>query len=104
MLKQADLDGLAFPVVRVRYAGPTDHRGSRYVASCRGTTVTHSYDSALSASVNARHAAERCLERYHERLAESVDIDFRPSLLIPGDLSRDSYCFTVVPTAYLGDD
>src|SRR5215831_15740136 len=27
--------GLSFPVIRVRFSGPTDHHGARYVASLR---------------------------------------------------------------------
>lgn len=101
MLTQDQLDGLAFPVVKVRYAGPTDYKGSRYIATLRGVSVHHSYDHALSASVNARHAAERCWWKYRQSLDVPVTDDEAPRLFIPGDLSRGSYCFTVVSASYL---
>lgn len=94
-------EGLAFPVVRVRYAGPTDSRGSRYVATVRGVRHTESYDDGLSASRNAHNAAAACWAKYCASLALSVPDDDTPRVFIPGDLDRTSYSFTVVDAAYL---
>ena len=91
--------GLAFPVIKVRFAGPTNSRGSRYIATMRDVRVTHSYDHALSASENAFRAARKCWSSYQTSLMQNVAED--PRVFIPGDLSNDSYAFTVVPTAFL---
>ena len=96
-----DLTGLAFPVIRVRYAGPTDHRGSRYIATVRGVRFTASYDYALDGPANARYAAGRCWDKYRSEHSEAYDGDTQPRVFIPGDLDADSYAFTVVPEGFL---
>lgn len=93
--------GLAFPVVRVRFAGPTNTRGSRYIASVRGVRATHSYDHALSASENALRAARKCWSAY--QTSQMVNINDDPRVFIPGDLSSSEYAFTVIPAAYLNE-
>ena len=97
--QQAKFVGLAFPVVKVRFAGPTDTRGSRYIATCRGVRATHSYDHALSGSENAYRAACKCWGAY--QTSSMVNIADDPRIFIPGDLSADAYAFTVVPAAFL---
>ena len=92
--------GLAFPVIRVRYAGPTDHRGSRYIATLRGTRHTEHYDYALDGPDNARNAAAECWKKYREALPAEWRND-QDYVLIPGDLDANSYAFTVVPTGFL---
>ena len=101
MINQEMFAGFAFPVVRVRFAGPTNHRGSRYIATLcgRDVRVTHSYNHARSASENALLAAQKCWGSYQTQNMVNVNDD--PRLFIPGDLSSDSYSFTVVPAQYL---
>lgn len=94
------LDGLAFPVVKVRYAGPTNTRGSRYIATLRNTRIVRPYDHALSGSENAYRAAVACWARY-EILERMTPYDETTQVLIPGDLSDDTYAFTVVPAGFL---
>ena len=99
-LHQDTFVGLAFPVVRVRYAGPTDTLGSRYIATLRGRRKVRSYDYALSASENAYKAAVSCWAEY-VTLERLEPYDETAQVLIPGDLSDDSYAFTVVPAGFL---
>jgi hypothetical protein len=101
--EQDSLVGLAFPVIRVRYLGPTDHRPSRYVATLRGVRVTESYDHALDGGRNAYNAAAERWKRYRFRYSDAFEGDDQPRVFIPGDLTDDSYSFTVVPTAFLSD-
>jgi hypothetical protein len=97
---QDSLVGLAFPVIRVRYAGPTDHRGARYIATLRGVRHTEHYDDALDASRNAYNAAAACWETYRFRYSEAWASDTTPRVLVPGDLSESEYSFTVIPASY----
>jgi hypothetical protein len=99
--EQDSFVGLAFPVIRVRYLGPTNHRGSRYVATLRGVRVTVPYDYALDGSRNAYNAAAECWKRYRFRYSNAFEGDTDPRVFIPGDLTDDSYSFTVVPASYL---
>jgi hypothetical protein len=95
------LTGLAFPVVRVRYHGPTD-RGSRYyIATLRGVRYTESYDYALSGNSNALNAAVECWNKYRAEHEETFRGDEQPRVFIPGDLDADSYAFTIVPAGFL---
>jgi hypothetical protein len=91
--------GLAFPVVKVRYAGPTNTLGGRYIASVRDVRVTHSYDHAISSSDNALRAARKAWSKY--QTSKMVNINDDPRVFIPGDLSDDSYVYLVVPSAFL---
>jgi hypothetical protein len=90
---------MAFPVVRVRYAGPTDYRGARYIATLRGVRVIDGYDYALDGPRNAYNAARACWEKYRSQPAFAGDDQQR--VFIPGDLDADSYAFTVVPAGFL---
>lgn len=101
-IREDALVGLAFPVIRVRYAGPTDHRGSRYIATLRGVRATESYDYAKSGSENAYSAARSCWAKYKAQHAEAYAGDDKPRVFVPGDLDADSYAFTVVPAGFLG--
>lgn len=98
---QDSLIGLAFPVIRVRYAGPTDHRGARYIATLHGVRHVEHYDYALKGNVNAFNAAANVWRKYREQHAEFYQGDDQPRLFIPGDLAADSYCYTVVPSGFL---
>lgn len=110
-------EGLAFPVAVVRFAGPTDHRGSRYLAVIRQgervTRSTRSYRHDESASQNAHAAARLCWEKHRAQLAadfrrdglawtDADDEQTRTSVLVPGDLDRDSYAFVIVPAYAIG--
>lgn len=94
--------GLAFPVVKVRYAGPTDYRGSRWIASLGRMgyddptyRTTGSYHHALpSGSVNALPVARECLKK---ALAAHGDNDAADYVAVPGSLDADTYVFTFVP-------
>ena len=102
--KQDSLVGLVFPVIRVRFAGPTNTRGSRYIATIRGITATRDYSHELSASENAYRAALKAWNKYQAGHG-SMDVEERsqPRLFIPGDFSDNLYTFTVVPIAFLED-
>ena len=99
MLTQESLTGFAFPVIKVRFAGPTNSSGARYIATVRGIRVTTPMDYALNPSENAYRAARKCWGAYQTSLMVNINDD--PRILIPGDLSDDAYAFTVVPTALL---
>jgi hypothetical protein len=107
-ISQETFRGLAFPVARTRYAGPTNTRGSRYVASIRRDNertyrATVHYDAALSPSENALAAALKCFQaaligNYHDY--QSVELEppsARDYVAVPGDLDANGYSFTFVP-------
>jgi len=98
-MTQDGLVGVCFPVVKVRFAGPTDYRGSRYIASVRGVRITRSYDHALSGPENAYRAAADCWSEYVSRLSDDYCDPDR--VFVPGDLDADTYAFTVVPVGFL---
>ena len=56
---------MALRLIRVRYAGPTNTRGSRYVASCPETRARHTepYDHSRSREDNVEAAAEALMSR-----------------------------------------
>jgi hypothetical protein len=97
------LSPYSFPVVTVRYSGPTNHRGSRWFATCRrGVDATYRasgpYDYTTSGgSPNALSTAHKCLQK---ALTEASVDDY---VAIPGDLSPDSYAFTFVPKTFFAD-
>lgn len=98
-------EGLAFPVVKVRYAGPTDTKGSRWIATLRRsrdevTRVTAGYHSELPAGAdNAYVAARECFAKH---LASwDSDNDASDYVAVPGDLDPDTYVFTFVPAELL---
>ncbi len=93
--------GLAFPVIRVRYAGPTDYRGRRYIATLRGVRAIVSYSYELSASENATAAALKVWDKYRALHVEAYAGDEQSRVFIPGDLDANSYAFTVVPEGFL---
>jgi hypothetical protein len=106
MITQETLSGLAFPVARVRFAGPTNYRGARYYATLRRdsertyrASVPFSY--ALSASENALRAARMVHEKALADTGGGAPEDY---VAIPGDLDASSYVFTFVPAYMLGGD
>ena len=99
-VSQDEFVGLAFPVIRVRYAGPTGNSGSRYIATLRGVRHTEHYDYALSGPANAYNAAAACWAKYRGLQAVAYPDDEQPRVFVPGDLDADSYSFTVVPAGF----
>lgn len=102
-------EGLAFPVVKVRYAGPTDTKGSRWIATMRRDNerlfrATASYNHDLpSGADNALAAARVC---YALALVDSnalgpVKRHVDDYVSVPGDLDSDTYVFTFVPAELL---
>src|SRR5690348_7534971 len=81
---QDSLVGLAFPVIRVRYAGPTNYRGSRYIATLRGVRHTEHYDYALDGSRNAYNAAAACWDKYRAEHVGAYAGDDQVRVFIPG--------------------
>lgn len=100
MSKQNPFAGMAFPIIRVRYAGPTNHRGSCYIATLRGIRFVRPLDYELSGSENAYQAALECWKLYQDGVGGARS-DYRERVFIPGDLSDDSYCFTLVPAGLI---
>lgn len=49
--------------IETRYAGPTDHRGSRVIARCQAGRVIVSWDDALDVAANHARAAERLVAK-----------------------------------------
>ena len=47
--------------IRTKYCGPTNWKGSRIQASCRGKTIYVPYDHALNDDANHRAACEKLL-------------------------------------------
>lgn len=94
--------GLAFPVIRVRYVGPTNHRGSRFIATLRGVRHVEPYDYAISASRVPYNAAAAVLAKYREQTRQVIDWEPEPVVLVPGDLADDTYSYTVVPASFFG--
>lgn len=104
-MNQQDLVGFAFPVIRVRYAGPTDYRGSRYIASCRRgdetDRATVSYDYAAGGPATALEAARQCWAKRQQALTQTTGIsDDSERVFVPGNLDDNSYAFTVVPAGF----
>lgn len=93
--------GYSFPVVRVRYCGPTNTKGSRFVATVLqrldAPRVTHNWDHSISAPKNAHVAARKAWNATVHYGDESERV------LIPGDYSSSDYVFLVVPAAMLAD-
>lgn len=50
--------------IQVKFAGPTNARGSRYIAKADAGTVTHHADHALNPSANAAEAAVKLAEKF----------------------------------------
>jgi hypothetical protein len=97
----SSFDDMVFPVIRVKFRGPTNHRGSRYIATCRGVRHTEHYDHALDGRANAANAARALWEKYRFRYSQAFEGDVQPRVFIPGDLDESSYSFTVVPLGFL---
>lgn len=93
--------GLAFGVIRVRYAGPTDTHGSRLIATIDGTRRIVGYDPAMSSSQNHGAAALVAWKHYRRTGHGSWAADDSPVVFIPADPGDGSRLYTVVPEGYL---
>ena len=105
MISDETFSGLAFPVAKVRYTGPTNYRGSRWIATIRRDNertyrVIDPYRSELpSGSVNALDTARACLAKMlADNHSETSASDY---VAIPAELDADTYAFTFVPTYLL---
>lgn len=98
-------DGLAFPIVRVRYAGPTNYRGSRWIATMRRDNersyrVVTPYDASLSTGTrNAIVAARACWDKARADLGWDGEY-----IAIPAELDADTYAFTFVFSGILNGE
>jgi hypothetical protein len=101
ILSTSQFDGYCFTAVKVRFAGSTNTRGSRWVASLyRGnddiTRTTLPYDHARAGgAANARPAAEACFVKARQTIDEPTNLD--DWYVVPAELNADSYVFTFVP-------
>lgn len=76
--------------ILVKYLGPTDAHGGRYVATAEGASrVVHPYDHALNSDDNARRAAEKLVWEMGWADAE------KPASLAAGTLPNGdrAFCF-----------
>jgi hypothetical protein len=102
-ISQNTFDGLAFPVARVRYAGPTEVRGSRFNATMkRGEDSyriarSYRYDEPQGAG-QAVHAARLCLANYLEE--NDRDETVADYVAVPGEYDVDTYVFVFVPARF----
>ena len=103
MITQETFDGLAFPIVRVRYSGPTDTRGARWYATLRRDNertyrVNVGYDDGRPEGArNAIEAARACWEK----ATADLGVPSGEHVAIPSDLSESEYAFTMVPADIL---
>lgn len=98
------LYGLAFPIIRVRYSGPTNNRGSRWFASIKhGDELTRASDSFEDERGRRNHfaVARACWAKYRAQHSEAFEGDEDERVFIPGNAGPDEYVFTVVPRAFL---
>jgi hypothetical protein len=96
MINQEQLRGYAFPLIKVRYRGPTDAHGSRWSASVAGMRTTLPYASAKpGGSAGALPAARKMWGR---ALAEQAGTGETPDdfIFIPIDISNDTYGFVPI--------
>lgn len=106
MITNETFDGLAFPVARVRYSGPTDTRGGRWRASIRRdadrtfrASAPYDHDTG-GGGRGALPAALKALESALDAIDPDTTVD--DYVAVPGDLSADAYIFTFVPAHFFG--
>lgn len=97
--------GLSFPVCRVRYSGPTDHRGSRWIATIKrdGKTYRSVTPYMYEMPTGSRQAEIAARALYHD-VREKMGLDTLDDAVVSaicGDLDRDSYSFTLVPCSVI---
>ena len=83
-------------MIRVRYLGPTDHRGSRWVATCKRSAdqvfravLPYEHDGS---DYRGQHAALACLAKINADRA-TVLPDDRPWVLIAAAHDDDAYYY-----------
>lgn len=102
----ATLEGFAFPLVVVKYHGPTDYRGSRFIATLARhegmgmgrvtlARVTASYDYAATVAAQGLALARAAWDKYAatREFAQSAS----ESVFVPVDMPDGSNGFVVVP-------
>lgn len=72
--------------IQTRYHGPTDHRGSRVIASCQAKRITLDWDHALDTDQNHLAAAVALIEQLSW-----------PGVLTGGVLADGSYAWVFTP-------
>lgn len=81
--------------IHVRFAGPTDYRGSRYIAKCQAGRKVWQSDHALNPADNARKAAEALRDHLQWNTPRHGD-------LAGGAMPDGSYVFVFVERSELG--
>src|SRR5438309_2140569 len=95
-ITQETFDPFAFPVVKVRYAGPTNTKGSRWIATLRRDSkrtyrATVNYDHAEpSGAQNAIRAAWECWRKARNDLIPAGKNYCTDYVAIPGDLDANA--------------
>ncbi len=97
-INQETFDALAFPVIRVKRAGATDYRGTRWIATCRRDNerkyrVVCAAEDGSRGPFSATAAALKCWKAV---CADNGSWNHQ-HIAVPGDLDADSYAFTMVP-------
>jgi hypothetical protein len=105
MITQDTLKGYAFPLIKVRYRGPTDHHSARWSASLDGRWLSASYDDGER--TGAQSALPVAIELWSFMLmehrvgtgGETAD-DF---IFIPVDLGSDTYGFVPIAKSFFNN-
>lgn len=98
-------EGFAFPLIVVKYCGPTNTRGSRYVAtlaryegmsggSVRLARVARSFDYGPTPSHQALSVARECWAKY-------LPNDEGARVFVPADMADGHTGYVVVPAGML---
>jgi hypothetical protein len=109
MITQDTFSPFAFPIVKVRYSGPTDYHGAKWIATLRRDNertyrVHQSYDDSLpEGAQNALQAALACFAKCFADLNPDNPHPISDYIAIPADLSANEYAFTFVPSYFFND-
>jgi hypothetical protein len=95
LLTQDKLQGLAFPLIKVRFHGPTDNNWQRWTASYDGRRITRPYDDSIEDG--ARNALPVAQELWERVLKENqMNQTIKDYILIPVNVDSSSYGFVPV--------
>jgi hypothetical protein len=105
---QDSFEGITFPLVKVKFAGPTDHRGARWIATLtsgrlggpKSYRVIRPYDYSIGCGATnalpvAQEVLRKCFADWSAR-TESECPNVQNFILIPCEIDRDTYGFTVI--------
>jgi len=97
-MQQKDMAGLAFPVIKVRYNGPTNTRGGGFTGTLRrdGETIARvrkPYDHSTNGPRQAMDVAKATWAKY-------LPEDDEKRVFIPGEAGNE-YVYVVVPADLL---